>query len=118
MARATGNQGLPAIRYHALDPQGFLLTAWLVQVSDDKILACTPDLLMPRSARWLLLRHGFYSLEYPTFRTAMIFDCDNVRPNLPTLPNSPLFLVVSISTPAPWTCASSTQPVHQRRTGT
>src|SRR5713101_2572474 len=32
VARATGNQGLPAIRYHTLDPQGFLLAAWLVQV--------------------------------------------------------------------------------------
>ena len=32
VARATGDQGLPAIRYHALDPQGFLLAAWLVQV--------------------------------------------------------------------------------------
>jgi hypothetical protein len=57
----------------------------LIQFSDDKILACTPDLLIPRSACWLLLRHGLYSLEYPTFRTAMIFDCDNLLPNLPTL---------------------------------
>ena len=32
VARATGDQGLAAIRYHALDPQGFLLAAWLVQV--------------------------------------------------------------------------------------
>ena len=32
VARATGNQGLAAIRYHTLDPQGFLLAAWLVQV--------------------------------------------------------------------------------------
>ncbi len=32
VARATGDQGLPAIRYHTLDPQGFLLAAWLVQV--------------------------------------------------------------------------------------
>ncbi len=32
VARATGDQGLPAIRYHALDPQGFLLADWLVQV--------------------------------------------------------------------------------------
>ena len=35
----------------------------LIQFSDDKILACTPDLLIPRSACWLLLRHGFYSLS-------------------------------------------------------
>ena len=33
MACATGDQGLAAIRYHPLDPQGFLLAAWLVQVS-------------------------------------------------------------------------------------
>ena len=32
VACATGDQGLPAIRYHALDPQGFILAAWLVQV--------------------------------------------------------------------------------------
>ena len=32
VTRATGDQGLPAVRYHPLDPQGFLLAAWLVQV--------------------------------------------------------------------------------------
>src|SRR5215510_13921865 len=32
VARAAGDQGLPTIRYHALDPQGFLLAAWLVQI--------------------------------------------------------------------------------------
>ena len=32
VARATGDQGLAAIRYHPLDPQGFLLAAWFVQV--------------------------------------------------------------------------------------
>jgi hypothetical protein len=33
VARATGDQGLAAIRDHPLDPQGFFLAAWLVQVS-------------------------------------------------------------------------------------
>ena len=32
VTRATGDQGLTAIGYHPLDPQGFLLAAWLVQV--------------------------------------------------------------------------------------
>src|SRR5262245_52271207 len=32
VARAAGDQGLPTIRYHALDPQGVLLAAWLAQV--------------------------------------------------------------------------------------
>jgi hypothetical protein len=32
VARATGDQGLPAVRSHTLDPQGFILVAWLVQV--------------------------------------------------------------------------------------
>ena len=32
VTRATGDQGLPAVRYHTLNPQGFLLAAWLVQV--------------------------------------------------------------------------------------
>src|SRR5262245_16216508 len=32
MARAAGDQGLPTIRCHALDPQGFLLAARFVQV--------------------------------------------------------------------------------------
>ena len=32
VACATGDQGLATIRYHALNPQGFLLAAWLVQV--------------------------------------------------------------------------------------
>jgi hypothetical protein len=31
-ARATGDQGLAAIRYHALDPQGFFLATRFVQV--------------------------------------------------------------------------------------
>jgi hypothetical protein len=38
----------------------------LIQFSDDKILACTRDLLIPHSACWLLRRHGFYSLKYQT----------------------------------------------------
>ena len=47
VARATGDQGLAAIRYHPLDPQGFLLAAWLVQVRkpaalllDSRVVAC------------------------------------------------------------------------------
>ena len=32
VTRATGDQGLPAVRSHTLHPQGFLLAAWLVQV--------------------------------------------------------------------------------------
>ena len=32
VTRATGDQGLPAVRYHTLNPPGFLLAAWLVQV--------------------------------------------------------------------------------------
>ena len=32
VARTAGDQGLPTIRYHALDPQGFFFAAWLVQV--------------------------------------------------------------------------------------
>jgi hypothetical protein len=32
VARTAGDQGLPTIRYHALDPQGFLFAAWLMQV--------------------------------------------------------------------------------------
>jgi hypothetical protein len=34
VTRATGDEGLPAVRYHPLDPQGFLLAAWLVQVRE------------------------------------------------------------------------------------
>ena len=34
VARATGDQGLAAIRYHALDPQGFVLAAWSVQIRE------------------------------------------------------------------------------------
>jgi hypothetical protein len=34
VARATGDQGLPAVRYHPLDPQGFVLAAWSVQVRE------------------------------------------------------------------------------------
>src|SRR5262245_61885467 len=32
VARATGDQGLAAVRDHPLDPQGFVLAAWLVQI--------------------------------------------------------------------------------------
>jgi len=32
VTRATGDQGLPVVRYHTLNPQGFLLAAWRVQV--------------------------------------------------------------------------------------
>ena len=32
VARTAGDQGLPTIRYHTLDPQGFLFAAWLMQV--------------------------------------------------------------------------------------
>src|SRR5919197_4580295 len=32
VARTAGDQGLPTVRYHALDPQGFLLATWLVQI--------------------------------------------------------------------------------------
>jgi hypothetical protein len=34
VAHATGDQGLPAVRYHTLDPQGFVLAAWSVQVRE------------------------------------------------------------------------------------
>ena len=32
VARTAGDQGLPTIRYHTLDPQGVFLAAWLMQV--------------------------------------------------------------------------------------
>jgi hypothetical protein len=42
VARATGDQGLPALRSHTLDPQGFVLAAWSVQVREPAdVMDCT-----------------------------------------------------------------------------
>src|SRR5919197_338536 len=42
VARTAGDQGLPTIRYHALDPQGFFFAAWLVQVGTSAaVMHCT-----------------------------------------------------------------------------
>jgi hypothetical protein len=54
VARATGDQGLAAIRYHPLDPQGFLLAAWLVQVR--KLADMVHFTLLLRAAEFTCLR--------------------------------------------------------------
>ncbi len=67
MARATGAQGLPAIRSPALAPQGFLLTAWLVQVGKPaEVVPCT---LLLRAAAFTRRRqatlHAFTATSVP-----------------------------------------------------
>jgi hypothetical protein len=42
VTRATGDEGLPAVRSHPLAPQGFRLAAWLVQVRESAaVVHCT-----------------------------------------------------------------------------
>ena len=93
MARATGDQGLPAIRYHALDPQGFRLTAWLVQVGKPvDVVHCT-----------LLLRAAAFTRR----RQETLHDCTATSVHL-------LGLLVEDARPVPLE-GSAAKPGDQRR---
>jgi hypothetical protein len=67
VARTAGDQGLPPVRYHAWDPQGFLLATWLVQVGKPAaVMHCT---VLLRAAECTRLRqeplHDFTALSVP-----------------------------------------------------
>jgi hypothetical protein len=54
VARTAGDQGLPTIRYHTVDPQGFFLAAWLMQVG--KPADVMPFTVLLRAAEFTRLR--------------------------------------------------------------
>jgi hypothetical protein len=54
VARTAGDQGLPTIRYHTLEPHGFFLAAWLMQVGKPaNVMHCT---VLLRAAEFTRLR--------------------------------------------------------------